>query len=69
MKTQQETRELLGLEFDMKDVEDFPVRIKIRKKRKNLPSLWDDICYSRRGDNWKHYRHTQHKEGRRKGGL
>lgn len=61
MKTRQERRENLGLEADLRDLEDFPVRVKIRGRRKTLPTLWDDIPHARRGDGWKGYRRTQHK--------
>lgn len=61
MKTMSEIRQNVGLEEDQKDIEDFPVRVKNRKKRKNLPTLWDDIWLARRGDGWKKYRKTQYK--------
>lgn len=59
VRTRQEMRENLGLEDDLRDLEDFPVRVKIRSRRKNLPTLWDDVCRARRGDCWKAYRKTQ----------
>ncbi|MFX4300168.1 hypothetical protein [Pseudosulfitobacter pseudonitzschiae] len=61
MHTIAELRDLHGLEADMMDAEDYPVRVKIRGRRKNLPTLWDDIIHSRRGDGWKNYRKTQYK--------
>lgn len=62
MKTRQELGYLEGLEADMQDAEDFPVRVKIRGRRRNLPTLWDDRIMSRRGDSWKNYRKTQYKQ-------
>ncbi|MBW3243723.1 hypothetical protein KUV57_13705 [Epibacterium sp. DP7N7-1] len=61
MKTRQERRENLGLEADLREMEDISVRVKIRGRRKTLPTLWDDIPHSRRGDGWKGYRRTQYK--------
>lgn len=61
MKTRQEMRENIGLEVDLRDLEDFPLRVKIRGRRKNLPTLWDDIPHAQRGDSWKNYRNQQAK--------
>lgn len=61
IKTRQELRENHGLEADLRDLEDFPVRVKIRARRKQLPTLWDDIPHARRGDGWKNYRGRQAK--------
>lgn len=61
MKTRQELRGNRGLEADLHDPEDFPVRVRLRAKRKDLPTLWDDVPHARRGDGWKNYRRAQHK--------
>jgi hypothetical protein len=62
VRTQGERRDLFGLEADLRDLEDFPISVKIRGRRKNVPTLWDDIQPARRGDGWKAYRKTQWKE-------
>ncbi|MCE6958542.1 hypothetical protein LAZ40_05690 [Cereibacter sphaeroides] len=61
MKTRAELREIQGLEADLADAEDFPVRVKIRRKRKDIPTLWDDIPRSRKGNSWKGFRQTRYK--------
>lgn len=61
VRTQGERRDLFGLEADLADLEEFPVRVKIRARRKNVPTLWDDIQPSRQGDSWKNYRKTRYK--------
>lgn len=62
MKTRGELRDNRGLEADLHDPEDFPVRVRLRAKRKDLPTLWDDVPHARRGDGWKNYRGSQHRE-------
>lgn len=61
IRTEAERRAHFGFEADLRDAEDFPVRVKIRARRKNVPTLWDDIQPARRGDGWKAYRKTQYK--------
>jgi hypothetical protein len=61
MKTQGERRDLFGLEVDLEDLEDFPVPVKIRKRRLAIPTLWDDVAKGRRGNGWKVHRGTQWK--------
>lgn len=61
VKTQAERREHLGLEADLHDLEDFPVQVKIRSRRRKIPSAWDDIMHADRGHSWKHHRKTQYK--------
>lgn len=61
LQTHAERRAHLGLEADLRDLEDFPLRVKIRGRRKNVPTAWDDIRPARRGDGWKNYRKTQFK--------
>lgn len=61
IRTQGERRDIFGLEADLKDLEEFPVRVKIRARRKCVPTLWDDIMPARHGDGWKNYRKTQFK--------
>lgn len=60
MRTKAELRDLHGLEADLKDLEEFPVRVKIRARRKGIPTLWDDVII---GDSrsWKRHRKTQWK--------
>lgn len=57
-----ELRAHAALETDMADQDTFPIRIKIRARRKTIPSAWDDILHARRGDGWKNYRKTQYKK-------
>jgi hypothetical protein len=61
VRTQGELRDLAGLETDLRDLEEFPVRVKIRGRRKTLPTAWDDIMVSGKGRGWKHHRRTQWK--------
>jgi hypothetical protein len=61
LRTTAEIRAHKGLEADLHDLEEYPVRVKIRGRRKKLPTLWDDIIPSRKGDSWKNYRKTQYK--------
>ena len=56
-----ERRANAALGADYVELEDLPVRFKARGARTKLPSSWDDISFARRGDSWKHYRHTQYK--------
>jgi hypothetical protein len=49
---------------DLEDDEEITApQIKVRARRKNLPTLWDDIPHARRGESWKHYRKTRYKGG------
>lgn len=57
VRTHQELRSNLAVMDD--DIRCYGVRV--RGKRKNIPTDYDDISYTRRGDNWKHYRKTQWK--------
>lgn len=59
--TQAERRDVLGFETDLRDAGEFPIRVKIRARRKGIPTLWDDIQPARKGDGWKNYRKTQYK--------
>lgn len=61
LRTRGEIRDLIGLETDLRDLEDCPVRVKIRGRRKNLPTAWDDIIIRGKGRGWKHHRRTQWK--------
>lgn len=61
VRTHAERRDLIGLEQDMADLEEFPVRVKIRGRRKNVPTAWDDIVIRGKGRGWKHHRRTQWK--------
>lgn len=61
VRTQAELRALAGLEADLHDLEEFPVRVKIRGRRKTLPTAWDDIMVFGKGRGWKHHRRTQWK--------
>lgn len=56
-----ELRATQGLEADLRDIEDFPIPVKIRRSRKTIPTLWDDVPFARRGDSWKNYRKTRYK--------
>lgn len=60
MRTFGEIRDMRGLEEDLRDAEDFPVRVKIRNRRKSLPTLWDDF-YKETQRSWKKSRKTQWK--------
>jgi hypothetical protein len=61
VRTQGEIRDLVGLEAELADLEEFPVRVRIRGRRKNLPTAWDDIMVFGKGRGWKHHRRTQWK--------
>jgi len=61
VRTQGEIRDMIGLEADLADIEDFPVRVKIRKRRLGLPTVWDDVMIGGKGRNWKHHRRTRWK--------
>ena len=61
VRTRGELRDLTGLEADMADLEELPVRVKIRGRRKTLPTAWDDIMAFGKGRGWKHHRRTQWK--------
>lgn len=59
--TRGEIRDLVGLEAEMEDHEEFPVKVKIRRRRRNLPTAWDDLTIRGKGRGWKHHRRTQWK--------
>ncbi len=61
VRTRGEIRDLTGLEADMADLEEFPVRVKIRRRRGNLPTAWDDLVIQGKGHGWKHHRRTRWK--------
>lgn len=61
VRTRGELRDLAGLEADLRDLEEFPVRVKIRGRRKTIPTAWDDIMVFGKGRGWKHHRRTQWK--------
>lgn len=61
VRTQGEIRDLAGLEADMADLEEFPVRVKIRRRRGSLPTAWDDLVIQGKGRGWKHHRRTRWK--------
>lgn len=61
IRTHSERRDMLGLEADLHDLEEFADPVKLRARRKALPSAWDDIRVARRGESWKHYRKTRYK--------
>lgn len=61
VKTLGEMRDLQGLEAELEDTEEYPFRLKLRSRRKKLPTLWDDIMIAKRGRSWKHHRKTQYK--------
>lgn len=61
VRTRGELRDLTGLEADLRDVEELPVRVKIRGRRKTIPTAWDDIMVFGKGRGWKHHRSTQWK--------
>lgn len=58
--THAERRRIHDLE-DLEDADEVPIRVKLRAKRKKLPSSWDDIRHARRGNGWKAQRKTQYK--------
>lgn len=62
VRTRGEIRDLAGLEADMADLEEFPVRVKVRKRRRTLPTAWDDLIIKGKGHNWKHHRRTRWKQ-------
>jgi len=61
VRTQSEIRDLVGLEADLRDIEDYPVQVKTRRRRHNLPTIWDDVMIKGKGRGWKHHRRTQWK--------
>lgn len=58
--TSPERRENDFLFYDEEAV-DSGVQVRGKRQRANLPSAWDDINHSRRGDGWKQYRKTQYR--------
>jgi hypothetical protein len=62
VRTQGELRDLAGLEADLTDLEEFPVRVKIRRRRRGLPTAWDDLMVCGKGRGWKHHRRTRWKQ-------
>lgn len=61
VRTRGEIRDLAGLEADLADLEAFPVRVKVRRRRRNLPTAWDDLVIQGKGHSWKHHRRTRWK--------
>lgn len=61
VRTLGEIRDLTGLEADMADLEELPVRVKVRRRRRNLPTAWDDLVIRGKGRGWKHHRRTRWK--------
>lgn len=60
--THGERRELRGLEADLQDPDmDLP-RIRIRVRRRNAPTAWDDLPIRGRGKSWKRHRKTRFRE-------
>ena len=43
MRTRGELRDVGRLAADIEDLGTFPVQVKIRARRRNIPTLWDDI--------------------------
>ena len=60
-RTSGEMRAHSGLEADLEELEMYPVRVKIRGRRKKLPTVWDDISRRDNLRSWKKNRLTQHK--------
>lgn len=56
MRTTQELR--LNLAVTREESE---LGIRVRGRRSNLPTWYDDVAHARRGDNWKNYRKTRWK--------
>lgn len=59
VRTQQEIRENETFAVNDNDLEDYGIRVKGRKR--SLPTLWDDIPVDREDRNWKKFRRTQWK--------
>jgi hypothetical protein len=62
IKTHAERRDHIGLLAELQDCPEYKNMIKLRGRRKNIPTCWDDIRLSRRGESWKTYRKTRYKE-------
>lgn len=60
-RTRAELRDLAGLDVDAMDPEDFPMRLRARVRRRNIPTAWDDIPIRGKGRNWKAFRRTRWK--------
>jgi hypothetical protein len=56
MRTAQELRMNLAVTEEENDL-----GVRIRGRRCNLPTYYDDVAHARRGDNWKNYRKTRWK--------
>jgi hypothetical protein len=62
VRTRSELRAHAGMEADMQDLEEYPCQVKIRARRKAVPTCRDDVMRSRKGSCWKNFRPHQYKD-------
>ena len=60
IRTTQEIRENDFLNYD-EDCLEYGIKVRPNRRRTSIPNYYDDPRFSRRGDNWKHYRKTRWK--------